>query len=83
MDQPGDDDFGIPVHIFAKNKQEQIRISINEFKGHHYIDIRTFYLKDGKYLPTQKGVTIKKDLYPELAKGVAELAEVLGIVGPS
>lgn len=79
MDQPGDDDYGIPVHVFAKNKQEQIRISLNEYKGHQYIDIRTFYLKDGKYLPGPKGVTLKKELYAELAKGVAELAPLLGI----
>jgi hypothetical protein len=67
MDSP-DDQYGIPVHSFAKNKREQIRI-----------DIRTFYEADGKFKPSAKGVTLNKDLYPELLKGVMELASVLGI----
>jgi hypothetical protein len=78
MDSP-DDQYGIPVHSFAKNKREQIRIALNEYQGHQYIDIRTFYEADGKFKPSAKGVTLNKDLYPELLKGVMELASVLGI----
>jgi hypothetical protein len=28
------DEFGVPVHSFRKNDREEIRISINEYKGH-------------------------------------------------
>lgn len=77
--QEDDDRYGIPVHTFDKNKKERIRIALNEYKGHQYIDIRTFYLSDGEYKPSQKGVTLKTELYPELLKGVMELADVLGI----
>ena len=80
MSSPGgNDDFGIPIHSFEKNKKEQIRISLNEFKGHQYIDIRTFYLDGADFKPSSKGVTLKKELYPELLKGVLDLAQVLGI----
>jgi hypothetical protein len=78
MDTP-DDQYGIPVHSFAKNKREQIRIALNEYQGHQYIDIRTFFLADGEFKPSGKGVTLKKELFPELVKGVMDLAEVLGI----
>lgn len=74
-----DDQYGIPVHTFDKNKKERIRIALNEYKGHQYIDIRTFYLADGEYKPSSKGVTLKTELYPELLKGVMELAATLGI----
>jgi hypothetical protein len=74
-----DDQYGIPVHTFAKNKREQIRIALNEYQGHEYIDIRTFYSTDGQFKPSSKGITLKKELYPELLKGVIDLAEVLGI----
>lgn len=77
------DDYGVPVYTFEKNKREQIRISINEFKGTEYIDIRTFYQENGQFKPSGKGVTLKKELYPELLKGVLELADVLGIDLPS
>jgi Transcriptional Coactivator p15 (PC4) len=75
----GNDDYGIPIHTFAKSKREQIRISINEYQGHEYIDIRVFYLADGEYKPSTKGVTLKKDLYPELLKGVVELGASMGV----
>lgn len=80
MASPEEDDrYGIPVHTFDKNKTERIRIALNEYKGHQYIDIRTFYLSDGEYKPSAKGVTLKTELYPELLKGVMELAATLGI----
>lgn len=80
MASPEEDDrYGIPVHTFDKNKKERIRIALNEYKGHQYIDIRTFYLQDGEYKPSAKGVTLKTELYPELLKGVMDLASVLGI----
>lgn len=73
------DQYGVPVHVFQKSKTEQVRISINEYRGHEYIDIRIFYLSDDdKFLPTKKGVTVKKDLYPELLAGVVQLGETLG-----
>jgi hypothetical protein len=80
MGSPEDDDrYGIPVHTFDKNKKERIRIALNEYKGHQYIDIRTFYLENGEYKPSSKGVTMKTEFYPDLLKGVMDLAGVLGI----
>lgn len=78
-EHPEPDEFGIPVHMFDKNSREQIRISLNEYMGFEYIDIRVFYKSDEGYRPTKKGVTLSKDLYAELFLGVLQLGEALGI----
>lgn len=74
----GSDDFGIPVHVIKKTGKEQLRISINEFHGFKYIDIRSFFLLENDYKPSKKGITLKTDLYPELLQGIVELGEALG-----
>lgn len=72
------EDYGVPVHVFEKNGWQQIHISINEYKGHEYIDIRMFYKKGEKYKPSKKGVTLRKDQYQELLNGIIMLGEALG-----
>ena len=75
----GSDEYGLPIFIFPENRKgEQIRISINEYMGHEYIDIRLFFKSDGEHKPTKKGITLKKDQYPFLLQGVLELGETLG-----
>lgn len=71
------DEFGVPVHIFQKNASQEYRVSLNEFKGHEYIDIRLFYdTPDG--MRPGKGVTIPKKFFPDLIQGVFLLGEALG-----
>lgn len=73
------DEFGVPVHAFLKSQREQIRISLNEYKGHEYIDIRSFYESDGVFRPSKKGVTLRVELLPELLHGIAHLSQIIGI----
>ena len=42
-----------------RSATEQMQISINEFKGKSYLDMRIFYTTDegATWLPTKKGVT--------------------------
>lgn len=72
------DEFGVPVHIIERNQREQTRISLNEFKGVTYIDLRIFYKTDDGYRPTKRGLTLRRDLYPELFRGIVELGNALG-----
>lgn len=74
----GGDEFGIPVHIIEKSDREQIRISLNQYEGHDYIDIRQFFNTPEGVRPTKKGVTLRKDLYPELLQGILLLGDALG-----
>ncbi len=74
------DKYGVLVHCFDRNSREQIRISINEYMGTKYLDIRVFYKdkRSEEYLPSKKGVTLATDKYPELLDGIIELGETLG-----
>ena len=78
-------EVGVMVHVIQKGNT-QVRISVSDFKGQEYIDIRTFYLpKEGDgldYKPTRRGVTIPTDSYWDLLKGVVELGNTLGLLDP-
>ncbi len=64
------------IHSFPKNTLEEIRVSVNVFRGRQYIDIRTFYKgDDGEYHPSKKGVTLSPELLPDLEEAVRKLAE--------
>ena len=42
-----------------KNTSELIKISIEEYNGHEFIDLRVYYDSgSGTYLPTKKGITL-------------------------
>ena len=72
------DEFGVPVHLFAKNSREQVRVSLSEYHRVQCIDLRVFYQADGKYKPSKKGITLRKDLYLELFSALNQLGELLG-----
>ena len=42
---------------------EQLQISINEYKGKSYLDMRIYYTTDDglNWLPTKKGVTVSPE----------------------
>ena len=66
------------IHSFTKNALEEIRVSINIFRGKEYIDIRIYYKsEDGEYRPSKKGVTLSPELLPELKEAVKKLEEAL------
>lgn len=45
---------------FEKRENEEIRISLGEYKEHNYIDIRQYFVnEDGEWKFTKKGITIK------------------------
>lgn len=63
-----------------RSATEQLQISINEFKGKKYLDMRIFYTTDegATWLPTKKGVTCSPDnlelLKDTVEKAIEELA---------
>ena len=47
------------IATIPRSATEQMQISVNEFKGKSYLDMRIFYTTDdgATWLPTKKGVT--------------------------
>ena len=67
------------VAVFQKNKFQEIRIGIREFKGNDLIDIRTWTMTQGseEMVPTAKGVTINIHLLKDLLKALEEAEKIL------
>ena len=67
------------VATFQKNKFQEVRIGIREFKGNDLIDIRTWTMTQGsnEMVPTAKGVTINVNLLPQLKKSLEDVEKVL------
>jgi len=67
------------IYTFKKNKFQEIRIGIREFKGNDLIDIRTWTMTQGseEMVPTAKGVSINVNLLAELKKAIDEVEKTL------
>lgn len=67
------------IAIFKKNKFQEIRIGIREFKGNDLVDIRTWTMTQGanEMVPTAKGVSINVSLFAELKKAMAQVEDAL------
>ena len=67
------------VSVFQKNKFQEIRVGIREFKGNDLIDIRTWTLTQGTedMVPTAKGVSMNIHLLPELKKALDKVEQEL------
>lgn len=67
------------VSSFPKNKFEEVRVQVKEFKGYDLIDLRVYTaLKEGEdKIPTGKGLSINVSHFMELKKAILELETVL------
>ena len=57
-----------------RNDTEQLQISISEYKGKSYFNLRIFYTTDDgvTWLPTKKGVTFAPDQLDILSDAIEE-----------
>ncbi len=67
------------VATFQKNKFQEVRIGIREFKGNDLVDIRTWTMTQGSndMVPTAKGVTINVHLLPLMKKAIEDVEKIL------
>lgn len=57
-----------------RSDTEQLQISVSEYKGKSYLNMRIFYTTDGgqTWLPTKKGVTFSPDQLDLLSEAIEE-----------
>ena len=67
------------VSAFRKNKFQEIRVGVREFKGNDLIDIRTWTMTQGSddMVATAKGVSMNINLLSELKRSIDEVEKVL------
>lgn len=67
------------VASFQKNKFEEVRVQIKEFKGYDLLDIRVYTaLKEtNEKIPTGKGLSINVSHFEDLKKAILEAEAVL------
>ncbi len=56
---------------FELDKLKQV--CVKKFKGKSYVDIRTYYEKDGKVLPTQKGVCLNLEQWEQVKEYIVSI----------
>lgn len=67
------------VATFAKNKFEEIKIGVKEYKGFDLIDLRVWVdsKEAGGKVPTAKGLSLNVELFSQFKKAILELEKVL------
>ncbi len=57
-----------------RSDTEQLQISVSEYKGKSYLNMRIFYTTDGgsTWLPTKKGVTFTPDQLDLLEEAIQD-----------
>ncbi len=67
------------IATFKKNKFQEIRVGVREFKGNDLVDIRTWTMTQGSddMVPTAKGVSINVQIFKDLKDALAKVEEVL------
>ncbi|KAJ1696369.1 hypothetical protein LUZ63_004881 [Rhynchospora breviuscula] len=68
-----DNPDGIVVCEVSKNK----RISVRNWNGNVMVDFREFFVKDGKQLPTKKGISLSMDQWKILRDHIEEINEAV------
>jgi len=61
-----------------KNKKEKICISVDEFKGFRFCDVRVYFINPGgEWRPTKKGITFNADNIDEIIDILKEASKEL------
>lgn len=58
------------VGAFKKSETEEVRLTLRNFKGKDYLDLRVYFCAEGMegFKPTKKGLTLAAELAPGLEK---------------
>ena len=65
--------------VIERNATEELHISINEYKGKKYVDMRIYYTTDDgdTWNPTKKGITVPPEKIEEVKAALCKAQEEL------
>jgi hypothetical protein len=74
------------AEFWCNRRGEAVRVQLREYQGVALVDLRKYYTgREGKLLPTKKGLSIAVRKLPELADAIARTlskAKELGLIPP-
>lgn len=79
--------LNVPIATIPKNSREELRVSLAEFKGAQFVDLRIYSEFAGSTharSPTKAGVTCSFERLPELVRALTQAeaeARSLGLIG--
>ncbi len=63
-----------------RNSMERIKVSVETYKDHTFIDLRTYFEDDqGEWRPTKKGITIQLDKIGDVIDLIKKADEVVRV----
>jgi Transcriptional Coactivator p15 (PC4) len=72
----GMDNSDQTVYAFPKNRNEEVRATLNTFKGQRYAHLRVYVADENDVdHPTRKGIAVKVEHLPKLLAAVDALIE--------
>ncbi|KAJ3684708.1 hypothetical protein LUZ61_013872 [Rhynchospora tenuis] len=74
------DDSGDPIICALSSKR---RVTLQEFRGKTLVSIREFYEKDGKQLPSSKGISLTVEQWEAFRNAVPAIEDAIKQVGGS
>ena len=77
-------DEPVVISKFWKNRRhDAVIVSLSTYEGHNLVDLRTHAMKEGRLIPTPKGLAMAVRRLPELAAAVTKAlakARELGLI---
>lgn len=65
--------MGASIAAFRKNANEEVRVSLDDFKGHRLVNIRVWFAgDDGEMRPGKQGLAIRLEQLPQLRDALTE-----------
>lgn len=62
-----------------KNTRERVRVTIEEYRGHKFIDCRVYYRDEaGEWQPTRKGIALNADTLNDVIAALQKGSDALG-----
>ena len=67
------------IATIPKNAREEIRVEVQDFKGHRLLNIRVWYDDGaGEYRPGKQGIALRLDRLSDLCSALEKAAELEG-----
>jgi hypothetical protein len=66
------------ISEIEKNLKEKIRVSIEEYRGHKFIDCRVYWQDDqGEWHPSKKGIALNSDSIDKVIEALQKASKNL------